>query len=399
MTKNHGEDLERILKIDLYELLLQSTSDRKFFFQSQDKSLTVLALGVTEEISFHEAPSFLKINPELLLWSAMCFEKPDSSSFYASGITLIKKDGQTTALFNPRIDLDLQKTFQIKNKFSSNELKTIQLSPDFNQWQGMLKQALEMLQSNALSKVVLKRKKIINFTTDLDPLDVFSKTYSSNSESYNIFVQHRPHMAFISFSPEKLFSLTNNSIIQTISLAGSVPRGQTSIEDQAFEDELFNSPKLINEQNIVTNEISARLATLADDISIADLSVIKLRYIQHRFNSISAKLFDNKNFLDLITTLHPTPAVGGTPSPLALSTIAHLEQDVRNNYAAPIGFATNNYSEWAVGLRSASIADKTLTIFAGCGIVTGSVPEIEWAETENKMRPFAAISGSENSYV
>lgn len=389
----------KILQTDLYELLLKSESEQKFFFESKDKSFTVLALGPTEKVAFKDAPDFLRNNPELLLWSSMSFEKTDHSAFYASYLTLIKKDGQISAQVNPHLVCDITTLFKDVTLESANRETTTQLTPNFNEWQTMLNSALELLAENKLLKVVLKRKKIIYFESNICPLNVFQKAYLKESQNYNIFVQESSHKAFISFTPEKLFSLENNSVIETISLAGSAPRGNSGAQDITLENELLSSTKLIQEQKIVTDEIVNRLASLADGIKISNLEIVKLRYIQHRANKISAKLIGEKNFLDLITTLHPTPAVGGAPNEVALSAISSLEQDERNQYAAPVGFATHNYSEWAVGLRSASIEANAITIYAGCGIVTGSVPQAEWDETETKMRPFLKVLQTEHAYV
>lgn len=391
--------ITKLLQTDLYELLLKSESEQKFFFESKDKTVTVLGLGPTEKIAFKDGPNFLNNNPHLLLWASMSFEKTDHSAFYASYLTLIKKDGQISAQINPHLICDIATLFKDTTLESPNRETTTQLTPNFNEWQTMLNSALELLAEKKLLKVVLKRKKIIHFESNICPLNIFQKAYLRESQNYNIFVQENSHKAFISFTPEKLFSLENNSTIETISLAGSAPRGNSDAQDTTLENELISSTKLIHEQKIVTDEIANRLASLADGIKISNLEILKLRYIQHRANKISAKLNEEKNFLDLIITLHPTPAVGGAPNKTALAAISALEQDERNNFAAPVGFATLNYSEWAVGLRSASIEANAITIYAGCGIVTGSGPQAEWDEAETKMRPFLKALQAEHSYV
>ena len=381
-------DLE---KSDLHELLLQSASKEKFYFESKDGLTTVLALGPTETVPFSKAPQFLQNNPELLLWSAMSFENVSASSFYASYLTLFKKNGKVKLIINPHLIGDQESCFNFQKDEPLNPIKSIEHTPDYANWALMLNEALELLNQDTLTKIVLKRKKIIEFQNTIHPLHVFEKVYSPNSECYKIFVQDNPSQGFISLTPETLFSLTNNRTINTMSVAGSVPRGTSKAEETQFEEELKHSTKLIHEQNVVTDEINKRLQSIAEDVQTSELDIMKLQYIQHRANYIKAELNNDKSFLDIITTLHPTPAVGGSPNNLALNAIASLEKDTRNNYAAPIGFATLEYSEWAVGLRSAIINNKTVTVFAGCGVVTGSIPEAEWLETENKMRPFADL--------
>jgi menaquinone-specific isochorismate synthase len=329
----------------------------------------------------------------------MTFENTQTSILYASQLTLIKKGAEVTAIFNPHLASSDQDFFHDAVSVETQNSSSVQLAPDFADWTTMLNSALELFETSELEKVVLKRNKVLAFENQIAPLDLFKKVYSKDSDSYNIYVQSDAHHAFISLTPEKLFSLTDSSQIETISLAGSVPRGDTKTNDQDLEAELLHSPKLIREQLIVTQEICHRLQNIADTIKLSDLSVMKLKYIQHRANIITAKLSKDRNFIDLINCLHPTPAVGGYPTSLACSTIANLEQGQRHNYAAPIGFASFNYSEWAVGLRSASVDFNTVTIYSGCGIVSGSTPEIEWNETENKMQPFANIFLTEDLHV
>ncbi|HET7535772.1 MAG TPA: chorismate-binding protein, partial [Candidatus Didemnitutus sp.] len=91
--------------------------------------------------------------------------------------------------------------------------------------------------------------------------------------------------------------------------------------------------------------------------------------------------------LDLVERLHPTPAVGGTPSEPAVAAIARLEPFSRGLYAGPIGWVDHRGGgEFFVGLRSALVEANTATAFAGAGIVAGSVPEKEFVETELKFK-------------
>ena len=91
--------------------------------------------------------------------------------------------------------------------------------------------------------------------------------------------------------------------------------------------------------------------------------------------------------LELVTALHPTPAVGGAPRDVALAMIAELEQLDRGRYAGPVGWvdAAGN-GTWAVGIRSAELDGTTARVFAGVGVVADSQPASELAETRAKMQ-------------
>ncbi|MFT5241628.1 MAG: menaquinone-specific isochorismate synthase, partial [Kiritimatiellia bacterium] len=93
----------------------------------------------------------------------------------------------------------------------------------------------------------------------------------------------------------------------------------------------------------------------------------------------------------LIAALHPTPAVGGTPSADAVARIAELEPFGRGWYAGPVGWISADAAEMAVAIRSALVTQNQLSLFSGAGIVEGSTAESEWLEIENKIADFINI--------
>ena len=91
--------------------------------------------------------------------------------------------------------------------------------------------------------------------------------------------------------------------------------------------------------------------------------------------------------LALVRALHPTPAVGGTPTARALELIAAHEPQPCGYYAGPIGwYDEHGDGEFAVAIRSGVILGDTAYVYGGAGIVRGSEPALEYAETATKMR-------------
>ena len=117
-------------------------------------------------------------------------------------------------------------------------------------------------------------------------------------------------------------------------------------------------------------------------------SVLKLEQVQHLYNKIEAVLKEDVTDTDLLTALHPTPAVGGLPREAALEKLAALEPFDRGWYAAPVGFLGRDRAEFAVAIRSALVRENRVNLYAGAGIVEGSVAENEWQELENKISGF-----------
>src|SRR5690606_16421306 len=108
----------------------------------------------------------------------------------------------------------------------------------------------------------------------------------------------------------------------------------------------------------------------------------------HIASDLHGTLSDGSSALDLAAALHPTAAVGGTPTDLAVQVIDELEPFDRGRYAGPVGWiGADGSGEWAIALRCALIADGTVTAYAGAGIVADSVPVQELAETDLKFRP------------
>jgi menaquinone-specific isochorismate synthase len=123
---------------------------------------------------------------------------------------------------------------------------------------------------------------------------------------------------------------------------------------------------------------------------------MKLPYIQHRQVLIKGELKPKFNAIDLIKSLHPTPAVGGIPLEESKIAILQIEKSKRGSYASPIGVLNKKFSEIAVGIRSAIIESNIITVFGGAGIVEGSIAEEEWIETGTKMRPFIKVLNKSN---
>ena len=117
--------------------------------------------------------------------------------------------------------------------------------------------------------------------------------------------------------------------------------------------------------------------------------VLELPHLTHLATDITAEISDDSDVLALVAALHPTAAVAGTPVRAALSWIHEVEPLDRGRYAGPVGWMDGNGNgEWAIALRCAQLqSDGTFRAFAGAGIMADSMPELELAETELKLRP------------
>ncbi len=255
------------------------------------------------------------------------------------------------------------------------------------EWKQLVRDAVGMLQSEELAKVVLARAvQVINEQREFDPLTVLSRL-RHNYPAARIFALQRGERFFLGATPEPLIYGADGEI-GTVALAGSAPRGKDETGDQHLGEELLRSAKNQGEHRVVVTTIERALTALCSHVSVAETPrLLKLRNIQHLETPITGTLLPEYSLLDVLAELHPTPAVGGYPRERALALIRDNERLDRGWYAGPIGWiGMHNDGEFAVALRSALLEGQKATLFAGCGIVADSDPESEYTESCLKLQ-------------
>jgi menaquinone-specific isochorismate synthase len=264
-------------------------------------------------------------------------------------------------------------------------------SPNYPDWQQSVNFALAKFAELKIDKIVLARQSTLTFTTNLQPQSLLLALRPHNPHSYHFCFQIEPHRAFIGTSPERLY-LRRDRILATEAIAGTRHRGESSQIDRQLSDNLRKSAKDLHEHQVVVDRLYSILTDLCDRVEIdRELTILKLNKVQHLYTQfqgiLKAELDDDR----ILAQLHPTPAVGGFPSPQALELIHQLEPFERGWYAAPVGWVGYNETEFAVAIRSGSIDLDRLLLFAGAGIVSGSQAAEEWAEVENKISHFTDL--------
>ncbi len=207
--------------------------------------------------------------------------------------------------------------------------------------------------------------------------------------------------AFIGASPERLVTLDGREV-STVALAGTTGTGWDETSDAALAAEMLASPKIRAEHQFVVDDITARLATLGLVGETADEpDVMRLARVQHLRTPITARVerraggVSDMDVLRVANVLHPSPAVGGTPSDPAVEWILEHEGFDRGWYAAPVGWTDlDGNGELRVALRSALVDESQVQLFSGAGIVADSVAEDELAETGVKLRALLDVMES-----
>jgi menaquinone-specific isochorismate synthase len=245
--------------------------------------------------------------------------------------------------------------------------------------------ATSRIAAGEFSKVVLAREVIVSAAAAHDPAAIFGAMREQFPACF-CFCCGTPEAAFIGASPELLVRRAGASV-STVALAGSTRRSSDPAVDDHLGEQLLRSDKNRREQRIVAERIVRALRPHAVWVeAAAEPEIVKVANIQHLATPVIAQLAEPHSAIEIAGLLHPTPAVGGEPWPAAASAIADLEGMDRGWYAAPVGWmdATED-GEFCVALRSALLRDRDAHLFAGVGVVAGSDPAAELAETEVKL--------------
>ena len=253
------------------------------------------------------------------------------------------------------------------------------------EFEAAVQAATEQIDAAAMSKVVLAREVIVEAAAAHDPAALFGAMREQFPACF-CFCCGTPEAAFLGASPELLVRRSGAGV-STVALAGSTRRSSDPAVDDHLGEQLLRSDKDRREQRIVTERIVRALSPHSVWVEAApEPEIVKVANIQHLATPVIAQLTEPRSAIELAGMLHPTPAVGGEPWPPAARAIAELEGMDRGWYAAPVGWmdATED-GEFCVALRSALLRDREAHLFAGVGVVAGSDPAAELAETEVKL--------------
>jgi menaquinone-specific isochorismate synthase len=261
------------------------------------------------------------------------------------------------------------------------------------QWEQAVAEAVAAIKAGSLSKVVLAQDR---FATAAEPIDIRAprrRLADRYPECSTL-----PCDGTVGATPELLIPQTGRQV-RALVLAGTTPRGGDPAEDDALGRELLASAKNTEEHVYAVASMREALEPLCDELdSQPRPALIKLPNLQHLGTWVRGSLAANgtpRSALGLAAAVHPTAAVGGAPTGVALELIRELEHMDRERYAGPVGWVdADGNGEWGIALRCAQISGRTARLFAGCGIVAGSDPAAELAEAQVKFRPMrGALEG------
>ncbi|MGW4798622.1 isochorismate synthase [Nonomuraea sp. NPDC004297] len=250
------------------------------------------------------------------------------------------------------------------------------------EWERVVARAARRIREGELEKVVLARDLVATAERPIDVRLLLSRLVARYPECYTFSVA-----GLVGATPELLIRRTGQEI-ESLVLAGTTPRGSGPADDIARGAALFASQKDRHEHECAIDSVRQTLAPLCSALTTPDEpELLVLPNVQHLASHVTGRLADGASVLDVVAAMHPTAAVGGTPTTTAIQVIRELEGMDRAGYAGPVGWIdANGDGEWGIALRSGLVQGRRARLFAGGGIMGDSDPAAELAEAQAKFR-------------
>jgi menaquinone-specific isochorismate synthase len=262
-------------------------------------------------------------------------------------------------------------------------------------WCSAVGRAVDRITAGELEKVVLARDLLVAADRPLDPRRLLRRLALRFPDCWTFAVE-----GLLGATPELLLRRTGRTLSARV-LAGTAPRG-AGAEDDRLARQLMGSAKDRSEHTLAVDSLVAALEPFCSRLDApAEPELLTLANVRHLASDLvgiqrTRGRRGQAGLLELVGAVHPTAAVCGTPTPVAAALIGELEGMDRGRYAGPVGWLdARGDGEFGLALRCAELTgDSAARLFAGCGIVAGSDPAAELAETQAKFAAFqAALEG------
>ena len=321
-----------------------------------------------------------------ILFSSFSFDPSEISVLVIPEIIIGQKNGKSWITWigdSKQPDLEKINTAPI-----SGEITWQEGSISEQAWQAQVKNAINAIKSNKLEKVVLARDITAISKTEIDVRSLLQRLEIEYPSTWIFLVD-----GLIGATPELLVRLSKSLVTSRV-LAGTIRKTGNEDRDLTLAASLAKSSKDLEEHEYAVRSVADALAPFCSSTNVPEAPfVLHLSNVMHLATDVTGVLNDSAKQSDIFTLieqLHPSAAVCGTPAIEANKLIIELEQMNRQRYAGPVGWIdANNDGEIAIALRCGQLSNdrNSIRIFAGCGIVAGSDPANEFAESQAKLMP------------
>jgi menaquinone-specific isochorismate synthase len=262
-------------------------------------------------------------------------------------------------------------------------------------WCAGVANAVGRIGAGELAKVVLARDLLVSSDVPLDPRRILRRLADRFPDCWTFAVD-----GLLGATPELLLRRRGRQLSARV-LAGTAPRG-AGRDDDRLAAALLGSAKDRAEHALAVDSLVRALEPYCAHLEVPDKpGLLTLANVRHLASDVTGTqrhggARGEAGLRELVGAVHPTAAVCGTPTTQAARVIAELEGMDRGRYAGPVGWLdSRGDGEFGLALRCAELTgDNDARLFAGCGIVAGSDPAAELAETQAKFAAFqAALEG------
>lgn len=402
-------------EIPLLEWLNTQAIYPKLYWRHRETGEETAACGATMSFDCLEhAQAFLDQHretptmPEIRLWGLNAFEqakimngRPQKSALFLPKIEWRREESALTLICHlppniPRAQA-LHDTLTCLDQILDTQplpplnaaVQSVCHQPDYENWQQLVEKALREIAAGHFQKVVLARCSTLQLEQPLSPAAFLAASRAVNKHCYHFLYAFSPTQAFLGSSPERLY-LRRQYALFTEAVAGTVANDPDDDKARQLADWLMHDPKNRHENQLVVDDICARLRKITSVLDVSPAHVIRLSKVQHLRRLIHAQL-THANDTECLQRLQPTAAVAGLPREAARRFILDEEPFARDWYAGTIGYFSQAQAEFAVTLRSALIENQRLSLYAGGGIVAGSRADEEWREVETKAESLRSL--------
>lgn len=237
----------------------------------------------------------------------------------------------------------------------------------------LLNQTINFLKQRKASKIVISREKNQIIEKEINLFESVKNLAKKYPKSFCYLTYWNPEEVWLGATPEVLVSIEDNKLY-TMALAGTLP----DVESAKWGE------KEKKEQQIVADYIYGTLEKYSENIKSDGQNTLHLGTVKHLITNFYSELKQEANNPEIISKLHPTPAVCGIPLEISREFILENEKYDRDFYAGYISIINQKSEKHFVNLRCAKIYKNAVKAFVGGGITADSTAESEWEETEIK---------------
>jgi len=321
-----------------------------------------------------------------ILFTSFSFLESEKSELVIPQIIVGRKGGKSWITWigdSQQPQLETQISAQ-----QSHALTWVPGSLSEDEWKGRVSLAVERIKRGELEKVVLARDISAQSTEVINPQTLIQRLEAEYPTTWVFLVEN-----LVGATPELLVRLSKSLVTSRV-LAGTIRKTGDEAKDLALAATLAKSSKDLEEHEYAVRSVAEELAPFCSSTNVPESPfVLHLSNVMHLATDVTGVVNESATPVDMFTVikaLHPSAAVCGTPTDMAREVINEIESLHRGRYAGPVGWIdARGDGEVGIALRCGALSKdmKNIQLFAGCGIVAGSIAEDELAESQAKLMP------------